>query len=116
MLIGAAVHPAMAQGKELALFNEDGTSVDRLETGHVGYAALSKTPFYLESGGQVSDAGRLFGASGNEATVEGIVRVRSTWPRFHRVRVTKGSLRRDEIEQRFPGLLDMVLREARTTR
>ena len=81
----------------VGLFNEDGTSVDRLEMGHVGYAALSKTPFYLEAGGQVSDAGRLFGASGNDATVEGSLRVRSKWPRFHRVRVTKGSLRRDEI-------------------
>jgi DNA-binding transcriptional ArsR family regulator len=28
----------------------------------------------------------------------------------------RNGLRRDEIEQRFPGLLDMVLREARTTR
>ena len=80
-----------------ALFNEDGTSVDRLDTDQVGYAALSQTPFYLEAGGQVSDAGRLFGASGNEAVVEAVLRVRSKWPRFLRVRVTRGSLRRDEI-------------------
>jgi alanyl-tRNA synthetase len=80
-----------------ALFNEDGTSVDRLDTDQVGYAALSQTPFYLEAGGQVSDTGRLFGASGNEAVVGAVLRVRSKWPRFLRVRVTRGSLRRDEI-------------------
>jgi alanyl-tRNA synthetase len=81
----------------VALFSEEGAPVDRLETGQVGYAALSKTPFYLEAGGQVSDSGRLFGASGSEAIVEGIVRVRSKWPRFHRVHVANGSLRRGEI-------------------
>jgi DNA-binding transcriptional ArsR family regulator len=29
--------------------------------------------------------------------------------------IKRNGLRRDEIEQRFPGLLDMVLREGRTT-
>jgi alanyl-tRNA synthetase len=81
----------------VALWDENGTLVDHIESGIVGYAALSKTPFYREAGGQVSDSGRLYGASGNEAVVEGILRVQSVWPRFHRIRVTRGSIRRDEI-------------------
>ncbi len=83
--------------KIIVLFDEKGASIDRLEIGEVGYATLSKTPFYRESGGQVTDSGRLLGANGSEAIVEGVVRVRSNWPRFHRIRVTAGTFQRDQI-------------------
>jgi alanyl-tRNA synthetase len=39
----------------VALFDETRQPVDELPSGASGYAALAKTPFYLEAGGQVSD-------------------------------------------------------------
>ena len=66
-----------------------------MPAGSRGYVAIATTPFYVESGGQVSDSGRLIGAS-SEATVERIVK-QGNKPRLHLVRVEKGSLRRGEI-------------------
>ena len=48
--------------------------IDRLGTGETGYIALAKSPFYAESGGQVSDSGRIHGAAG-EAGVDGLLKV-----------------------------------------
>ena len=81
----------------LVVFSDDGVSIDELKTGESGYVTLSRTPFYREAGGQVSDAGRIYGAGGNEARVEGVLRVQPTWPRFHRIRVVSGSIRRGEL-------------------
>ena len=81
----------------VALWDESGKLVDSLEAGSVGFAALSNTPFYREAGGQVSDSGWLLSASGGKALVEGLARVQSVWPRFHRIRVTRGSIHLDEI-------------------
>ena len=41
----------------LALFDEDGQPVPQLQAGSRGYVALASSPFYVEAGGQVSDAG-----------------------------------------------------------
>jgi len=77
----------------IALFNEDRAEVGELHEGQVGYVALDQTPFYLEAGGQVSDAGRIYKLAGvGEAVVEGLLRGASDWPRLHRVRVLAGSL------------------------
>ena len=77
----------------VGLFDEQRQPVDELPQGRLGYAALTKTPFYLESGGQVSDSGRIFSeAGGGSATVEGLARIRQGLPRAHRVRVTSGTL------------------------
>jgi alanyl-tRNA synthetase len=80
----------------LALFDESGQPVPELAAGTRGYVAIAKTPFYVEAGGQVSDAGRISGA-GSEAVVERMVKQGSNRPRLHLVRVEKGSLTTAEI-------------------
>ena len=94
----------------LAVFDEHRQAVDALEQGQTGYVALARTPFYLEAGGQVSDAGRIFSdASGAFATVEGLARIRPGLPRAHQVRVTSGTLRVRDI---VTAEVDAVLRDA----
>ena len=78
----------------LELLKEDGATripVDALKAGETGYVALAETPFYLESGGQVSDVGRLI-ANNGEAIVTGVVKGVSL-RRFHRIDVQSGELR-----------------------
>jgi alanyl-tRNA synthetase len=69
-----------------------------LRKGEQGYVALPKTPFYLESGGQVSDRGELVGPNGR-AQVTGIVRIPGMpqVPRMHRVVVTEGEIRLRDV-------------------
>ena len=64
---------------------------DVLEAGESGFAALDRTPFYLEAGGQVSDTGRLL-TSGGIAAVEDMLRPASDWPRLHAATVREGAL------------------------
>ena len=63
--------------------------VERLKKGDAGLVALAETPFYLQSGGQVSDQGRL-SAPGGEATVSDVVRGPADTPRFPRRRGNEG--------------------------
>ncbi len=87
----------------LATLNEDGEPVDALAEGESGYVALDRTPFYVESGGQVSDTGRLVGG-GERAEVEGLVRAGADRPRLHRVRVNVGELHpRDVVAAEVDG-------------
>jgi alanyl-tRNA synthetase len=82
----------------VALFDATRKPVDALAAGQSGFAALARTPFYLESGGQVSDSGQLVNeATGAAATVDGLVRIRPGLPRAHRVNVTHGTLRTRDI-------------------
>jgi alanyl-tRNA synthetase len=81
----------------VGIFDETGTSIDVLGAGASGFIALARTPFYLESGGQVSDSGRLLGADGALAVVERIVRPHQARPRLHYSRVDAGSFRRGQI-------------------
>jgi alanyl-tRNA synthetase len=82
----------------LALFDEDRQPVDHLDHGQSGYLAIARTPFYLEAGGQVSDAGRIFSeATGASATVDGLARIRPGLPRAHRIHMTAGTLRLRDI-------------------
>jgi alanyl-tRNA synthetase len=82
----------------VALFDERRQPIDALAAGARGFAALARTPFYLEAGGQVSDSGRIVNeATGASAIVEGLARIRAGLPRAHRVHVTSGELRVRDI-------------------
>ena len=68
----------------LALFDDKKQPVDMLKDGASGYAVLAKTPFYVESGGQISDQGWIETAGGR-AKISGVVRLGPGLPRAHRI-------------------------------
>jgi alanyl-tRNA synthetase len=82
----------------VALFDDRRQPVPSLAQGERGYAALARTPFYAEAGGQVSDSGRIYSEeSGASALVEGLTRIRPGLPRAHRVHLTAGVLKVRDI-------------------
>jgi alanyl-tRNA synthetase len=82
----------------LATLDEEGQPVDVLAEGQTGYVALDRTPFYVESGGQVSDTGTLASEAGGLALVHGLVKAGADRPRLHRIRVKAGELQaRDTV-------------------
>jgi alanyl-tRNA synthetase len=89
----------------LALFDNDRKPVDALEKGASGYIALARTPFYLESGGQVSDHGWIEPASGERSRVTAVARLGPGLPRAHRI---------EKVEERI-SLRDMVTAEVDAT-
>ena len=91
----------------LAIFNGERQEVPSLIAGQDGYLALTETPFYLEAGGQVSDAGTIAGPRG-EARVTAVVRT-GNWPRLHGVHVTSGELSRRDL---VSAEVSAVLRDA----
>ena len=94
----------------IALFDKNRRQVKELNTGAEGYAALGKTPFYLESGGQVSDVGYLHAdASGASAHVEGMARISTGMPRLHRIQLQSGTLHERDI---ITAEVDPVTRDA----
>jgi alanyl-tRNA synthetase len=80
----------------LGIFDEAGHPSPDLQAGARGYVALARTPFYVEAGGQVSDAGRIVGASAS-ATVERMLKQGTNKPRLHQVRVDQGALRTGDL-------------------
>jgi alanyl-tRNA synthetase len=93
-----------------ALLDANRHQVPTLPAGSSGYVLLDRTPFYLESGGQVSDTGDLRNEAGTVvARVEGVVRLGAGLPRGHKVTVIADAL--DE-GQRVTARVDERLRDA----
>ncbi|AWB45670.1 alanine--tRNA ligase [Paenibacillus sp. CAA11] len=80
----------VASTKILAIIVDD-AFVDTLSEGQTGQIILQSTPFYAESGGQVSDQGQLRSESG-AAEVEGLFKA-PHGQHVHEVKVTAGELR-----------------------
>src|SRR4029077_12153938 len=64
----------------VTMWNDERQPTQELREGQTGFIALARTPFYLEAGGQVSDSGRIFNASGAVATVQGLARTGAGTP------------------------------------
>ena len=75
-----------------SLFTADGIGTETLGCGVDGFVVLDKSPFYLESGGQVSDEGCLKSET-SAVAVRNIAQPVLAWPRMHVVTVTEGTLR-----------------------
>jgi alanyl-tRNA synthetase len=97
------------QALVLAALNEDGQPVDTLNEGDAGFVALDRTPFYVESGGQVSDIGTLATESGAVALVRGLVKAGADRPRLHRVELTAGEL---QVRDTVVAAVDETARDA----
>jgi alanyl-tRNA synthetase len=91
-----------------ALFDEARRQVDRLGPGTSGYAVLEQTPFYVESGGQVSDTGALVAGGRPVAEVVGMGRLSPGGPRAHRVVVSDGL----DVGQRITARVAVETRDA----
>jgi alanyl-tRNA synthetase len=77
----------------LAKIPADGSPVEvpKLSSGDSGWVVLEETPFYLQSGGQISDIGTLSNDFGFSATVSDVENV-AGGVRAHRVRVDSGEI------------------------
>jgi alanyl-tRNA synthetase len=77
----------VADARVEALFDVSRKQVSKLDPGQEGYALLDQTPFYVESGGQVSDTGWLTANGTEVAEVVGMTRIAPGGARVHRVQV-----------------------------
>jgi len=92
----------------VALFDADRVQVTALKAGETGFVVLASTPFYVESGGQVSDEGTLIGHD-LEATVTAMARLVTGGPRAHVVHVHSGTL---TVGAAITATVDVVRRDA----
>ncbi len=80
-----------------ALLDADLAPVATLDAGAAGVVVLAVTPFYVESGGQVSDTGSLTDAAGVSTEVVDVVRLGPGLPRGHRIAAAAGPLRVGDV-------------------
>jgi alanyl-tRNA synthetase len=67
------------------IFDADRKQARSLAAGASGFVVLDRSPFYVESGGQVSDVGELLAHGVPVALVRGMLRVKPGGARIHRV-------------------------------
>jgi len=79
-----------ADSKLLELLNDANQATNTLKAGESGLAVFAETPFYAESGGQVSDKG-LISSKDAKAEVTDLLKVGNVF--VHHVQVKEGSLK-----------------------
>ena len=80
-----------AETKLIAIV-KDGAATESLKTGEQGELILQRTGFYIESGGQVSDKGRIYSKDGNTEFLVEDVRKPAPGIILHLGKVIKGEL------------------------
>src|SRR5207253_741725 len=79
----------MPDASIVAVFDVDRRQTSRITAGQQGYVVLDRTPFYVESGGQVSDSGQLLVGNERVADVVGMARIAPGRARAHLVTATR---------------------------
>jgi alanyl-tRNA synthetase len=88
----------VSDARVVLLWNEKGEAVETLGSGQSGYMALARTPFYVESGGQVDDRGTIDNVTQpGRAWVVGMLKQPSSYPRAHRISVSHGHFRISDV-------------------